>query len=73
MLKDSIDVKAKMIDGNKFEIIFAMDEQTIRNRLILICEKIEGLEKSRELLEEQLELLIREKTQIELSLNQKQI
>ena len=28
MLKDSIDVKAKMIDGNKFEIIFAMDEQT---------------------------------------------
>jgi|LSQX01.2.fsa_nt_gb hypothetical protein len=73
MPKSNIDVKAKMVDSNKFEIIFAMDEQTIRSRLILICEKIEGLEKSRELLEEQLELLVREKSQIELSLNQKQI
>lgn len=73
MMDNNIDVKAKMINSNKFEVVFAMDRQTMETRLRQICEKIEGLESSRELLEKQLELLFCEKTQIELSLNQKQV
>ncbi len=70
-MKNNINIRAKKAEDNKFEIIFEMDRETVKKRLELICEKIDGLEMSRKTVNEQLELLLQEKSQIELSLTQK--
>jgi hypothetical protein len=70
-LKNNINIKAKKINNDNFEVVFEMNRQAIEKRLKLICGEIKGLRISKEKIEKQLELLICEKSQIELSLTQK--
>lgn len=70
-MKNNINIKAKKINNDNFEVVFEMNRQAIEKRLKLICGEIKGLRISKEKIEKQLELLICEKSQIELSLTQK--
>lgn len=68
---NKVRIGAKKNNKGEYEVSFVMDRATMESRLKMIDEKIRALERSVELYTEQLELLKREKAEIEnvLSLN----